>query len=111
MTDERANDPDRVNSELELEYWRVAAEIATFDEWVAYFPPGTRPDFATLSACGADPLVAAPLGRAHLALAAGAGDEDAEFVSAVLAFRREPDPDDTSPGRAFRAEIAVDDHS
>lgn len=50
MTDERANDPDRVNSELELEYWRVAAEIATFDEWVAYFPPGTRPDFATEAA-------------------------------------------------------------
>ena len=93
------------------------AARAALGLWLARWNPALDRDLlldetnASLSACGADPLVAAPLGRAHLALAAGAGDADAEFVSAVLAFRREPDPDDTSPGRAFRAEIAVDDHS
>lgn len=50
MTDERVSDPGRVDSELEVEYAQVAAEIATFDEWVAYFPSGTRPDFATEAA-------------------------------------------------------------
>lgn len=61
-----------------------------------------------LVACGADRDEAATLGRAHLALAAGAAEDEAEFVAMVLSFRREPEPDDASPGRPFRAELAAD---
>lgn len=93
------------------------AARAALGLWLARWNPALDRDLlldetnASLSACGADPQEAAPLGRAHLALAAGAGDAEAGFVSTVLALRREPDLDDTSPGRAFRAEIAVDERA